>query len=45
MYTLVSRVPNGLVQLKDLFETHVYQQGMAAVEKCKDTAQNVCFAC
>ena len=41
MYTLVSRVPNGLDQLKDLFESHVHSQGIAAIEKCRDTAQNV----
>ena len=42
MYMLVSRVSNGLAQLKDLFELHVYTQGMASIEKCRDTAQNVC---
>lgn len=41
MFTLVSRVPNGLDQLKDLFESHVHSQGVAAIEKCRDTAQNV----
>lgn len=41
MFTLVSRVPNGLDQLKDLFESHVHSQGIAAIEKCRDTAQNV----
>lgn len=41
MYMLVSRVSNGLAQLKELFELHVYSQGMASIEKCRDTAQNV----
>jgi cullin 1 len=45
MYKLVSRVNNGLGQLKKLFESHVYSQGMAAVEKCCDTAQNVSSTC
>ncbi|XP_019851014.1 PREDICTED: cullin-1 isoform X2 [Amphimedon queenslandica] len=40
MYMLVSRVSNGLAQLKELFELHVYSQGMASIEKCRDTAQN-----
>lgn len=41
MYKLVLRVPNGLGHLKDLFESHVYSQGIAVIEKCCDTAQNV----
>ena len=40
MYKLVSRVPQGLFQLKYLFESHVHAQGLAAVEKCKDNAMN-----
>lgn len=40
MYSLVRRVPQGMDQLKSLFETHVYQQGLTAIERCKDTAFN-----
>ena len=42
MYTLVSRVPDGLNELKSRFETHVHSQGLAAVEKIGETATNVC---
>ena len=45
MYTLVSRVPDGLNELKSRFETHVHSQGLAAVEKIGETATNVCGGC
>ena len=44
MYSLVRRVPQGMDQLKSLFETHVHQQGLTAIERCKDTAFNVSYS-
>ena len=41
MYSLVSRIPNGLGELMTLLEQHIYNQGLAAIEKCGDTAVNV----
>ena len=41
MYQLVSRIQDGLGELKTLLETHIYNQGLAAVEKCGDAALNV----
>lgn len=41
MFLLVSRVPKGLEELRDRFENHVHSQGVAAVEKCGETALNV----
>ena len=41
MYQLVSRIQDGLGELKTLLETHIYNQGLAAVEKCGDSALNV----
>lgn len=40
MYSLVSRIPNGLGELMTLLEQHIYNQGLAAIEKCGDTAVN-----
>lgn len=40
MYQLVSRIQDGLGELKTLLETHIYNQGLAAVEKCGDAALN-----
>jgi len=38
MYQLVHRVPNGLLELKNRLETHIYSQGLSAIEKCGETA-------
>jgi len=38
---LVSRVSDGLSELKSRFETHVHSQGLAAIEKCGEAASNV----
>ena len=43
MYQLVSRIQDGLGELKTLLETHIYNQGLAAVEKCGDAALNVSY--
>ncbi|KAM4624647.1 cullin-1 isoform 2-T2 [Polymixia lowei] len=40
MYNLVSRIADGLGELKKLLETHIYNQGLAAIEKCGDSALN-----
>ena len=44
MYTLVSRLAEdrGRDELQGRFEGHVHMQGVAAVEKCGESAQNVC---
>lgn len=41
MYTLVSRIPDGLGELKLLLENHINTQGLAAIEKLGDDALNV----
>lgn len=41
MYMLVSRISDGLGELKTLLETHIYTQGQAAIERCGDSALNV----
>ncbi|MGH0132092.1 UNVERIFIED_CONTAM: hypothetical protein FKN15_027713 [Acipenser sinensis] len=41
MYNLVSRITDGLGELKKLLETHIHNQGLAAIEKCGETALNV----
>ena len=41
MYSLVSRIQDGLGELKSLLETHIFNQGLAAIEKCGDSALNV----
>ena len=41
MYMLVSRIVDGLGELKTLLETHIYTQGQAAIERCGDSALNV----
>ena len=38
---LVSRVSDGLSELKSRFEAHVHSQGLAAVENCGEAASNV----
>lgn len=40
MYQLVSRIMDGLGELKTLLESHIYQQGLAAIEKCGEMALN-----
>lgn len=42
MYDLVSRIPEGLTELKKVLEDHIYQQGSEALESCYQTAMNVC---
>ena len=41
MYNLVSRIQDGLGELKKLLETHLHNQGLAAIEKCGEAALNV----
>ncbi len=41
MYQLVSRVDNGLGELRLLLEAHVTQQGLSAIEKLGAEALNV----
>lgn len=41
MYQLVARIPNGLVELRHLLESHIANQGLAAIDKCGDSAANV----
>ena len=43
MFLLVSRVPKGLEELRGRFENHVHSQGLAAIEKCGETAMSVSF--
>ena len=43
MYQLVSRIQDGLGELKSLLESHIYNQGLAAIEKCGESAINVSF--
>ena len=41
MYQLVSRIPDGLGELRSLLESHITYQGTAAIEKCGESALNV----
>ncbi len=41
MYQLVSRIQDGLGELKSLLESHIFNQGLAAIEKCGESAINV----
>lgn len=43
MYMLVSRIVDGLGELKTLLETHIYTQGQAAIERCGEAALNVSY--
>lgn len=43
MYQLVARIPNGLGELRNLLESHVANQGLAAIDKCGDSAVNVSY--
>ncbi|CAJ0944225.1 unnamed protein product [Ranitomeya imitator] len=40
MNNLVSRIQDGLGELKKLLATHIHNQGLAAIEKCGEAAQN-----
>ncbi|MFT7800217.1 cullin-1 [Arapaima gigas] len=40
MYNLVSRITDGLGELKKLLESHIHNQGLAAIEKCGEAALN-----
>lgn len=40
MYQLVSRIQDGLGELKSLLESHICTQGLTAVEKCGESAVN-----
>ncbi|KAK7866126.1 hypothetical protein R5R35_004775 [Gryllus longicercus] len=40
MYQLVSRIPDGLSELRNLLESHIATQGLAAVDKCGEGASN-----
>lgn len=41
MYQLVSRIPDGLGELKSLLENHINSQGILAIEKLGEDAVNV----
>ena len=41
MYQLVSRISDGLGELKNLLENHINNQGLAAIEKLGEEALNV----
>lgn len=41
MYLLVARIPDGLGELRTLLEQHIASQGLAAIEKCGESAHNV----
>lgn len=43
MYSLVARITEGLVELKAILETHIHNQGLAAIAKCGEAALNVSF--
>ena len=41
MFKLVSKIQDGLGELKTLLETHIHSQGDAAIRQCADAAINV----
>ena len=41
MYQLVSRIPDGVGELKRLLENHITNQGLNAIEKLGEEALNV----
>lgn len=43
MYSLVARITDGLVELRHLLESHIAAQGLQAIEKCGESANNVIF--
>lgn len=40
MYKLVARIPEGLTELRNLLEAHICNQGLTAIEKCGDAAND-----
>ncbi|XP_053211468.1 cullin-1-like isoform X2 [Panonychus citri] len=40
MFQLVSRIPDGLGELKNLLEKHITDQGLAAIDRISDSATN-----
>ncbi|GLH00125.1 uncharacterized protein GBIM_06577, partial [Gryllus bimaculatus] len=40
MYQLVARIPDGLGELSNLLEAHIAAQGLAAIDKCGEGANN-----
>ncbi|XP_065839119.1 cullin-1-like [Oscarella lobularis] len=40
MYSLCARLPDGLLKLKELLESHIFNQGLAAIARCEETAMN-----
>ena len=45
MYQLVSRIPDGVTELKRLLENHINNQGSAAIEKLGEESVNVSLLC
>lgn len=41
MYSLVSRIAEGLKELKAVLEEHIHRQGVAVIDKCGEAALNV----
>ena len=41
MFNLVSRIPDGLGELRNLLENHIWNRGLNAISKCGDQAFNV----
>ncbi|KAK6634540.1 Cullin-1 [Polyplax serrata] len=40
IFTLVARIPDSLGELRSLLETHIYNQGLSAIDKCGDAASS-----
>lgn len=40
MFQLVSRIPEGLTELRVLLEDHITQQGLSAIERGGEVAHN-----
>lgn len=41
MYSLVSRISEGLKELKTVLEEHIHKQGVEVIAQCGDSAINV----
>lgn len=41
MYSLVSRITEGLKELKAVLEEHIHKQGVEVIEQCGEAAINV----
>lgn len=41
MYSLVSRISEGLKELKAVLEEHIHKQGVEVIAQCGDAAINV----